>query len=250
MLSAGRSMSRPATHNFMRVRRRLCLLFPAILCGAVHCGHDQNERRNSIYELQARPTEENLQRIRALLTDPDRDTRATALTALVGSHAADSGALARSGLDDPDAFVRATAAALLGELGDTRHAESLVWHLRSDPAPQVRRRAAEALAQLGGDVALGGLAAGLADPEAPVRLAAVTGLGALEPGQAKAELSRILVEDPEWQIRVQAAHALGGLEDPEVLPVLQSALEDPNEFVRSAAAQALRAHEAAGRPGG
>ena len=75
-----------------------------------------------------------------------------------------------------------------------------------------------------------------------VNKSAVVGIRKLGPGAAKPELARILLEDSEWEIRVQAARALGIAGDPEVLTVLEAALEDPNEFVRSAVAHALRNH--------
>jgi HEAT repeat protein len=77
-----------------------------------------------------------------------------------------------------------------------------------------------------------------------VRLAATRGLRELDPGFAKPELARLLLEDPQYEIRVQAARALGLTGDPEIRSLLESALEDPNEFVRAAAANALRTHEA------
>ncbi len=40
-------------------------------------------------------------------------------------------------------------------------------------------------------------------------------------------------------MRVQAAVGLGRTGNPEVLPVLEAALEDPNEFVRAAASNAI-----------
>jgi HEAT repeat protein len=87
------------------------------------------------------------------------------------------------------------------------------------------------------------LAQGLDDPMQNVRLAAVTGLRKLDPRTAKPALARLLLEDSVWEIRVQAARALGLTGAPEVLPVLEAALYDPNEFVRSAASHALRVFE-------
>jgi HEAT repeat protein len=46
-----------------------------------------------------------------------------------------------------------------------------------------------------------------------------------------------------WEIRAEAAHALGLTGDPDVLSDLEAASADPNEFVRSAASNALRLHE-------
>jgi HEAT repeat protein len=167
------------------------------------CVEDSAERITSIYELKAVPSEANLNRIRSLLDDPDRDVRATALNALVTLEVPDSARLARAGLEDADAFVRATAAKLLGDVGDRAQVEPLVSRLLEDPDPIVRQRAAESLGRLGGEAAASGLARGLEDPVGSVRLAAVRGVRALDPGMALPALARLLLEDPDWEVRVQ-----------------------------------------------
>ena len=228
-------------------RRLAGLGLPAILAVAclvaVHCGPRPEERRISIYDLKSDPTQENVQQIRDLVTDADRDVRATALNALVGLDATDSASLALNGLRDPDGFVRATAAKLLGDLADPAHVAALSECLLRDPDPVARQRAADSLTRLGGSGALDALAQGLADPMERVRLAVVDGLAKIDPGYARLGLARILREDAVWEVRAQAAHALGLSGDPEILPDLRAALEDSNEFVRSAAGNALRIHE-------
>lgn len=208
------------------------------------CKEDRNERISSIYALKADPTAENVTQIREMWADPDRDVRATALNALVVLRVEDAADLARAGLEDQDGFVRATAAKLLGDLDSGADTGRLAAMLRADSDPIVRLRAAEALARIGGETAVSGLAQGLSDPIDDVRLAATRGLRELDPGFAKPELGRLLLEDPHYEIRVQAARALGMTGDPELRPLLEAALEDPNEFVRAAAANALRTHEA------
>jgi HEAT repeat protein len=211
----------------------------ALVAGGTGCSRTPEERRASIYELQASPSDDNQERIRELLGDPDRDVRATALNALVTVGADDAEQLALASLDDEDGFVRSMAAKLLGDLQNGAHAGALVARLEADPDPWVRRRAAEALTELGGDEAIRGLGVGLEDPMEPVRLAAITGVRKLGPQEFKGELSRMLLEDPAWEIRVQAARALGLTGDPEMRVPLDAALGDENEFVRSAASHAL-----------
>ena len=216
----------------------------AVVClVALHCGPRPEERRISIYDLKSDPTLENVKQIRDLLADADRDVRATALNAMVGLDAADSASLAVNALRDPDGFVRATAAKLLGDLADPAHVVALSECLLRDPDPVARQRAAESLTRLGGPGALDALAQGLADPMERVRMAVVDGLAKIDPGYARLELARLLREDAVWEVRAQAAHALGLSGDPEIAPDLRAALEDPNEFVRSAAGHALRIHE-------
>jgi HEAT repeat protein len=208
------------------------------------CMQDPQEKIDRIYSAKAEPSEENLTRIRAYLEDPDRDVRATAINALVTLDVPDAAALARRALDDPDGFVRSRGAILLGAVGSEEDVPLLVSHLLNDLDPIVRQNAASSLAQLGGQEATLGLIKGLSDPMEEVRLAAVRGVRSLEPGLATAELSRLLLEDTVWEIRVQAARALGATGDPSVLPVLENALGDANEFVRAAASHAMEVHRA------
>jgi HEAT repeat protein len=222
----------------------IAVLVLPLLIGFSACKQDRNERISGIYALKAEPTAENQQKIRDLLDDQNRDVRATAVNALVSIGVDDAADLARTALADDDGFVRATAAKLLGDLGDPADADRLAVRLREDADPIVRRRAAEALNRIGGETAVAGLAVALSDPMEDVRLAATRGLRELDPGYAKPELGRLLLEDPNYEIRVQSARALGATGDPEMLPLLEAALQDPNEFVRAAAANALRTHKA------
>lgn len=208
------------------------------------CVEDAEEKIDSIYAAKAEPSEENLTRIRGYLEDPDRDVRATAINALVTLNVPDAGALARQALEDADGFVRSRGAILLGAVGSERDVPVLVWHLLEDTDPVVRQNAASSLSQLGGEEATRGLIGGLADPMEEVRLVAVRGVRILDPAMATAELSQLLLGDSVWEIRVQAARALGATGDPSVVPVLENALGDANEFVRAAASHALEVHKA------
>jgi HEAT repeat protein len=212
----------------------------------VGCDATPERRRASIYELKADPTAANLTKIRALLADGDRDVRATALHALADREVPDAAPLAATALDDPDGFVRATAARILGEVGDASHVEPLAKHVRSDPDPIARQRAAESLTQLGGTAAIAALIEALSDPMDRVRLAALQGLRQHDTQPALEQLAALLLEDDSWEVRSQAAAALGESGRAEALPALIEAAEDPHEFVRAAATRARGAIEAAG----
>lgn len=214
------------------------------ILGILGCAEDRNEKISSIYALKAEPSEANQEEIRRSLDDPDRDIRATALNALVTLRVHDAAALARAGLLDEDPFVRATAAKLLGDSGDETDAQRLVAVLEADSDPIARLRSAEALQRVGGPLAVAGLTRALSDPDEHVRLAAVRAVRELDPESAKPALARLVLEDPMYEVRVQAARALGTTGDIAVLPVLEAALVDPNEFVRAAASNALRVHRA------
>ena len=220
-------------------RLRSILLVAAAAVAA--CGPAADERRLSIQELVDHPSDRSVARIRTRLSDPDRDVRATALSALVGLDVPDAGRLTRAALDDPDAFVRATAAKLLGELDEPMADRALAPLVTDDPDPLVRQRAAEALTRHGGAMAAEVLGRGLHDPAERVRLACLAGISRLDPQAARPELVRLLLEDDVWEIRAQAAEALGQSGDAAVVPDLETARADPNEFVRTAVTQALRA---------
>src|SRR5262245_43775759 len=110
----------------------------AVAAASAACGPAADERRLSIQKLVAHPSDRNLAQIRTRLSDPDRDVRATALTALVGLDVPDAGRLSHAALDDPDAFVRATAAKLLGELDEPTAGAALASLVTDDPDPLVR----------------------------------------------------------------------------------------------------------------
>lgn len=118
-------------------------------------------------------------------------------------------------LSDPDPQIRQEAAEVLGDLGNDAYVDSLGRLSVTDENPEVRARAAAALARIGSPQALAAVRRALQDAEAKVRRAAV-----------------------------DALTDLGGA---RVLALLREALADRDEGVRRAAAQAIRGLEAGDR---
>lgn len=137
-----------------------------------------------------------------------------------------------------------------------------------DPDPTARRRAVEALAQLGGDEAAGALVLMLQDPDDNARTAAgnalaAIGADAVEPlirylatwqGPAGTVVPALLGElrsergldfltahlaDPEPAARAAIASALGRIDSDRALPPLLELLRDMVDEVRIAAARAI-----------
>lgn len=236
-------------------------IFAAALLGAATiffgCSETKTEKIAAIYELKMDPSPENLAALRQILEDEDRDLRVTALNSLVTLGVEDAAELAVAALNDEDAFVRATAAKLVGDQEDPALTGFLTRSLRADPDPLVRRRACQALARVAGDDAGPALIAALRDPDSQVRLEAIKGARVIAPGQGAERLAELLDEDPNWEVRVRAASALGLSGDPVAGEALRAALDDPVEFVRAAAAKALAEYRpdpspptVAGEPGG
>jgi HEAT repeat protein len=205
-------------------------------------------------------------------TDQARDGRAEVRrrrVALAG-HKGDA-ELARRGLADPDAGVRAAALGALSRLGVLRTAD--VEGALADGAPAVRRRAVEvALAVRGagtrstlpravaaalGDAdplvvvdaawflgerraraAVSVLATTAADHhDARCREAAVAALGAI--GDVAGLPAVLGALDDVATVRRRATVALAGFDDPRVTPALRAAAEDRDWQVRQAAGELL-----------
>lgn len=203
------------------------------------CEKPTSEKIAEIYQLQMDPTPENLATLHEFLDAKDRDLRVTALSAIVALGVDDAAELAVAALNDEDAFVRATAAKLVGDQDDPALSGFLARVLREDPDALVRKRACQALARIGGDEAAPALITALRDPDSLVRLEAIKGARRVAPGQGSARLAELLADDPMWEVRVRAASALSLCGDSAAGEALQVALSDPIEFVRAAAAKAL-----------
>jgi HEAT repeat protein len=227
------------------VQRRMVVLVLTVMLPAmtlmIGCGDDRTRTIDGIYELQADPTPENKERLRQALNNPDHDIRATALHVLLNLGVEDGSALGIRFLGDEHAFVRMTAAILLGSAEDESAVDPLGDRLRNDEDWRVRERAAESLAALGGEQAAIYLREGFVDPLKEVRRASIMGVATIAPADAMEGLILLLEEDPEWEVRVQAARALASLGSPEAVPALEQAVyEDNNEFVQAAAAYAMK----------
>lgn len=212
----------------------------AVALLAVACGETVEGRRDHIYKLKADPTTENIVLIRELIEDENDEVRATALHALVELAVPDAGELAVAGLADPDGWVRQTAAHALKAVGDERAVAPLADTLAEDEDYVVRQKAASALTAIATGDAIAALVVALEDPIKEVRLAAVRGVVKLDPEFAVDAMVTMVLQDPDWEIRVQAAAALGLSSHDEIIPILEEAANDPNEFVRAAVARALK----------
>ncbi|OGS12563.1 MAG: hypothetical protein A2234_01835 [Elusimicrobia bacterium RIFOXYA2_FULL_58_8] len=107
--------------------------------------------------------------------------------------------------------------------------------------PVARRQAATFLGQSRDPKAAPVLVGALTDAAAPVRQAAVEGLGLLTWREAGAQISGLLTQDPDEGVRQQAAISLSYLMDPQSGPALVKALGDASPAVRYAATHTLGA---------
>lgn len=172
--------------------------------------------------------------IAALRTD-DRRTHTLVVDDLVRA-GADAVEPLIAALNDPSPNVRAGAARALGKIGDQRALGPLIFRLRYEPDPEVRKPLVWAL-YLGGERAVPALIESLADADEWVRFGAVVVLSKIG-APAVVPLVRALY-DPNPVVRAGAAEALGRIGDIRAAEPLANLLHDPDTETWQQAAIAL-----------
>ncbi|MFC0527200.1 fumarate reductase/succinate dehydrogenase flavoprotein subunit [Phytohabitans kaempferiae] len=185
----------------------------------------------------------SLAEVAPYLSDPDDGVRRAAVAVLT-EFTPDGGPEALVGvLADVSAGVRAAAVAALRELADVLPdalAPALRAH-RASPDPAVRAVVLELL-RVTGAGAVDDFATGLADADASVRLAAISGLVRLDAAGPLATAAA----DPSRAVRVAVAHGLGRIGSPSGVSDLLRLARDPDPLVRAAALSAAGAVGCAG----
>ena len=125
-----------------------------------------------------------LARLQAMVQDEDKRVLPSVARALVRQHAPDAAGLVLEHLKEPDFAVRASMAALVGQLKPAGGAEALREAYRAgqpDSAFEARAAALTALAEFGAGEAIDTLKTALGDKDWAVRLQAAALLAKLEP---------------------------------------------------------------------
>ncbi|WP_406864407.1 fumarate reductase/succinate dehydrogenase flavoprotein subunit [Streptomyces sp. HUAS MG47] len=197
----------------------------------------------ALLALAENENEPELASLTPYLTDPEPAVRRTAVTVLTETVPPGTGPALAGALSDPDAGVRAAAAASLRELVETLPPEAELRNglasALSGADPVVRAAALDVLRGLrAGDAAL--FAASLTDADLTVRIAAVRALASVD---AAADVAAAAGAEPSREVRVTIARALAGMgpaADPDVVRhALARLVDDPDALVRGAAYEAL-----------
>jgi hypothetical protein len=184
-----------------------------------------------------------------LLRSSDKDVRAGAAMALGDTGDLRGVTLLMGALKDPSRETRSRAAWSLGKLKDPRAVEPLVSTLE-DSDSEVGMAAEAALinlVKLKAPSSVEPLVGALKNPRDVVRVCASRLLWLLEDPRSVEPLIGAL-KDPHCLVRLNAAGTLGTLKDPRAIGPLKELSSDPDEIVRSAAQEAIKKIEAAGRP--
>ncbi|MFD8395528.1 fumarate reductase/succinate dehydrogenase flavoprotein subunit [Streptomyces sp. NPDC059680] len=196
--------------------------------------------------LELAEAEPELALVEPYLTDPDPAVRRTAVSVLTETLPPGTGQALAGALSDPDAEVRAAAAASLRELVETLPSEpalgTILTGALASVDPVVRAAALDVLRALRLGEA-GVFASALDDPDITVRTEAVRALVSVD---AVGPLARA-ANDPSREVRVTVAKALAAVgsasptaADRELLATaLDRLTEDSDALVRGAAFTAL-----------
>ena len=181
-----------------------------------------------------------------LLSDPEPAVRAAAASSLGFIFADSAAGEIISLLDDPDARVREEALTVLPKLNITGSPELInkISDLMNDRSLAVQTKAIFALAKLGVlKEAISNLAPRLDSEDPQTRISALETAGKIASfldGSFDVQPIVHALEDPSPVIRRAAVTALGNLKGGSVSKTLVKSLNDTDERVRKAAAQALR----------
>jgi twitching motility protein PilT len=136
-----------------------------------------------------------------LLSDPDEDVRAAAITVASGFEDPRIVPATINLLKDSDWWIRISAAETLGRLKDPRALEPLIAMLAD---PDVKWSAVDALGKLGDPRALNALGRLLGDPQPNVRIEAMQALRNFKHPQVVQALTQLATNDPERTVRTRA----------------------------------------------
>jgi hypothetical protein len=134
---------------------------------------------------------------------------------------------------------RLAAIRALARQQDDAAIEVLGALLAHDPDPTVRRIAATALGNIGGEAAAAALEPALTEPDVEVRIQAMRGLHVIKGEAAAAALGELALHDADPALRRQAVHLLATLRSAEARSTVELAASDPDDSVREAAEEAL-----------
>ena len=176
--------------------------------------------------------------LRQLTSGAAAETRAEAIRT-VGSRSFGiaTGELAAA-LRDPAPHIRRAAAESLAKIGDADAAEALIQHIRENPM-LVDEETLEALGTVRHPESVAALLPFLDDPRSILRRTAARALGRLNDPSAITALMDASRETGDSDLRRAAIQALRNLQATQAAETIGEALYDPHPSVRTAAAEAV-----------
>lgn len=222
--------------------------FPLLLDGYVHAlrhegMHDLDTMNQALYKAAQADRASARVVILPKLTGPDQPTRCAALHALGYVFERSDLALLRTGLADPDTWVRFTALGALPTVKDDPEVYQIVVTALHDPDGWVQREAVILLAWSSPPSVVDHLVAMLSEPHfhRHARSAVGEALGRMAKGSDRAPAAaaalRELLTDDDWVVRAGAVRGIGLLGEPR--DALIPMADDPDHTVAGEATKIL-----------
>ncbi|MGH8228988.1 MAG: HEAT repeat domain-containing protein, partial [Steroidobacteraceae bacterium] len=167
-----------------------------------------------------------IERVAALLRDPEIDVQNKAIDAVIRANHPQTVRYLIEVLKDENEYARRAAVEVLNEVGDAKSVKLLLEALK-DSDWWVRSRAADALGKIGGARVIDAVLALVRDPDEDIRRAAIEILNQTKDERAVEHLIRA-TSDPDWWVSERAIDALAEIGDKRALPRLADMLREGN----------------------
>jgi serine/threonine-protein kinase len=164
----------------------------------------------------------NVDKVAALLTDPDLDVQNRAVDVLISANHPDTVRFLVDALKDESEYARRAAVEVLNEIGDQDSVKDLLAAIKDDDW-WVRSRAGDALADIGGDRVVDSVVRLINDKDEEIRRTAIEILNATDSNRAEDHLIGA-TDDDDWWVRERAIDALSQMGSTKALPKLEGML--------------------------
>lgn len=164
----------------------------------------------------------NIERVAALLTDPDIDVQNKAVDVIIKLNHPETVGYLVNALKDESEYSRRAAVEVLNEIGTVDSVKDLLNAIKDDDW-WVRSRAGDALAEIGGPRVVDSVVNLINDKDDDIRRTAVEILNACKDERAVDHLIAA-TDDEDWWVRERAVDALAHIGSPKALPKLEAML--------------------------
>ena len=164
----------------------------------------------------------NIDKVAAILTDPDLDVQNKAVDVLIKANHPDTIKYLVNALKDESEYSRRAAVEVLNEIGDANSIKDLLEAIKDDDW-WVRSRAGDALAEIGGPRVVDSVVTLINDEDEDIRRTAIEILNATKDSRAVDHLLKA-TDDTDWWVRERAVDALSKIGDSKAVPKLEAML--------------------------
>lgn len=164
----------------------------------------------------------NIEKVAAVLTDPDLDVQGKAVDVLIRARHPDTVKYLVTALKDESEYARRAAVEVLNEVGDESSVKDLLNAIKDDDW-WVRSRAGDALAEIGGPRVVDSVVSLIGSEDEEIRRTAIEILNATKSDRAEDHLIKA-TDDTDWWVRERAIDALSKIGSTKSLPKLEGML--------------------------